>query len=156
MFTDAQATFATAHSATAATSTNISTNVYDLGPLASSPVANLIRDIGVGASQKYVRITCTATATSSDSATVDFRLVTDSASAMAGPVTIASTGAIAKATLVDGWFTDLAIPPGAYQRFIAMNAHVGVTILTAGTFAYHIVTGRSDRRHYAPGVSIDV
>lgn len=144
MFLDNETLLASAHSATAATGSNISTNVLDTGPLATGAVRNL----GAG-EQLILNILCTTTATSTDSATVDFRFVTDSAAGITTPVTLASTGAIAKATLVSGYKTTIHIPNNTgYSRYVGVNAQVGVTILTAGTFKYWISKAAQD--NYAP------
>ena len=153
MFLDNETIFATAHSATAATGSNISTNTLDLGPLATG---NTGRNLG-GGEELWMDIECTVTATSTDSATVDFRLVTDDAATLATPVTLASTGAIAKATLVAGYRTGFALPNRTdYEQYIGINAEVGVTILTAGTFRYQIVKKFDRARHNAAAYTLDV
>lgn len=152
MFIDNDTLLASAHSATGATGSQISTNVLYTGPLATGNVRNL------GAGQDLIlNILVTTTVTSTDSATVDFRFVTDSVSGVTSPVTLASTGAIAKASLTSGTHLKLKIPnSSSYSSYVAVNAQVGVTILVAGTFKYWI--GKETQDNYAPaaGYTLDI
>lgn len=155
MFIDKELQFADGTWAPTATGDNISTNVLDTSPLGGTPTANTGRNLGEGEGM-YLVVTVKTTVTSGGSATVDFRFVTDSSSSIGSPVTLVSSGAIAKATLVAGYQIKLKLPNAAYKRYVAVNANIGTAVLTAGAFEAELVKDLSSNTKYAGGFSIDV
>ena len=164
MFRDNELILATAHSPSTSTATaavNLSTNVWDSGPLGQLGGAvggtNLIRDLGTG-QQLYLHVLCTVAALSATSTgTIEFRLITDSVAGMTtSPTTMASTGALGTATQTIGVETIVAIPPGAFEEFVGVSAFIVGVALTAGTWAYWIDTSIQSNRAYAGGFNLDV
>jgi hypothetical protein len=110
------------------------------------------RDVGAG-SQLFMVIQVDTTVTSGGSATVDFEIVSDAAAAIAtdGSATNhASTGAIAKATLVAGYKTVIALPQGNdYEQFLGVVGNVATAALTAGKVNIFLTQEPSAWRAYA-------
>lgn len=144
-----------------ATGNNYSTNVLDLGPLASgmpiTPYAQLNRNIGAGEAL-WLEVLITASVTSGGAASVEFRLETDDNSGFSSGTLLFSFGAIAKATLVAGYKLRSPLPSGIntpYERYIAVNAAITTNNLTGGTFRVHIVKSVQDNTMYVPGFKLD-
>jgi len=156
MILDKELQFADGTWAPTATGDNISPNVLDLGPLSGLPSANTNRDIGQGA-QMVLLITVKTSVTSGGAATVDFRFRTDSNSNLTtSPVDLASTGAIAKATLIAGYQVKIAIPSSTFKRYVGVNANIGTAVLTAGAFECELVKDVQSNLKYAGAYSLDV
>ena len=106
---DANAQFCDASTITATVANAIVGNVYDTG---SAPTT---KDIGLGAKPMYLVLSIDEAVTSNGSATVTFTLLSDSTADLATSATThLTTGAIAKATLVQGYTADT--PEG--QEFV--------------------------------------
>lgn len=132
----------------AVTTTALLTNVIDLGPLSGG---NTVRDIGAGETL-YLYILVTEAATASGSATVTFTLESDSVATLDSSATVhLTTAAIGKATLVVGYEIKLALPPGAYERYLGVRATVATGPLTAGKFTAMLTSALETRRDYASG-----
>lgn len=156
MIIDKELQFADGTWAPTATGDNISPNVLDTSPLGGIPTANGGRNIGEGESM-YLVITVKTAVTSAGSATVDFRLRTDSAAnGTTAPVDLMSSGAIAKASLIPGYQIRLKLPSASYKKYIMVNANIGTAVLTAGAFEAEIVKDLSSNTKYAGGFSIDI
>tara|TARA_R110002153_G_scaffold253645_2_gene411756 strand:+ start:1986 stop:2435 length:450 start_codon:yes stop_codon:yes gene_type:complete len=128
---------------TAGTGRDLVGDVMDLGPTA--------RDMGAG-QPMYLVLSVDTSVTSGGSATVEFELCSDAQAAIAadGTATIhASTGAIAKATLVAGYETIIALPVGnTYERFLGIVANVGAAALTAGKINAFLTMDHKAHRSY--------
>lgn len=130
----------------AVTATALATNVIDLGPLYDG---NTVRDIGSG-QPLYLHILVEEAATASGSATVVFTLESDSVATIDSSATVHWTSAaIGKATLVVGYVITVALPPGAYERYLALRYTVATGPLTAGKFTASVDAGLDTRRAYA-------
>jgi len=119
-------------------------------------LGDAVRDVGTGY-PLYVVIQVDTAVTSGGNATVDFEIVSDNAAAIAvdGSATNhASTGAIAKATLVAGYKTVIALPQGNdYEQFLGVVANVGTAALTAGKVNVFLTQEPSAWRAYADAVN---
>lgn len=156
MYIDKELQFADGTWAPTATGDNISTNVLDTSPLGGVPTANGGRDLGQG-ENLYLLITVKTTVTSGGSATVDFRLRTDSnANLTTSPVDLIATSAQAIAGLVAGKQFFLKLPSATYKKFIGVNANIGTAVLTAGAFECEIVKDIQQNTKYAGSFSLDV
>jgi hypothetical protein len=84
----------------------------------------------------YVETACT----SAGAATVEIKLVTDSDVNMGSPTVLWSSGAIAKASLVDKYcFGIVRLPKvNKLERYIAAQIVIGVAALTAGAFDIYL------------------
>lgn len=84
----------------------------------------------------YLVVQVDTAVTSAGAATVDFKLASDAQAAIAtdGSATVHfSSGAIAKATLVAGYYVaKVELPKGTYERYVGILADVGTAALTAG------------------------
>lgn len=158
MIIDNELLFADGTWAPTALGDNISTNVWDSGPLSGTPTANAGRDLGIG-EPLWLVITVKTAVASAGAATVDFRLRTDSASSLiSAPVDLASTGAIAKATLVAGYQMRLRFPSianQAYKRYLGCNANIGTAVLTAGAFHVAVTKDVQSNARYAGAFGLD-
>ena len=164
MLRDNELILATAHSPTSSTATaavNLSTNVYDTGPLGQLGGAvggtNTRGDLGTG-TPMFLHILCTTAALSATSTgTIEFRLLTDSAATFASPATIATTGALGTATQTAGVEQVIPLPPlAAYEQLIGVSAFIVGVALTQGTWAYWIDASVQSNRAYAGGFNLDV
>lgn len=110
--------------------------------------------VGVGEGQLYLVITVDTTATSGGSATAVFSLVSDGDSAIGSPNVIASTAAIAVATLVQGYpALVLALPiSDVYERYLAIQQTTAVAAFTAGKINAFLTTTPPARRAYPDGI----
>lgn len=158
MIIDNELLFADGTWAPTATGDNVSTNVWDSGPLGGVPNANTGRDFGQG-ENVWMVITVKTAVTSAGAATVDFRLRTDSAASLvSSPVDLIATGAIPKATLVAGYQTRLKFPSiqlQNYKRYLGCNANIGTAVLTAGAFHVAITKDIQGNTKYASGFNLD-
>jgi len=119
----------------AVTSTAVSTNSYDTGPLALG--GNQAGDIGRG-EELFVAISTLVAAAAAGSATVNFEIIQADDGALTTNVeTLAQTGPIPKASLAAGATVLLQVgraTPLAPRRYIGVRYTVGTGPLTAGTF----------------------
>lgn len=134
MLADFQNIASDKQSIAAAAGTVVSTNILDLRavgtiPQGGSPIADLGRawDVNWG-----VLIT-TAVSTGS-SPTVDFRICSSAASDLSSPTVLVSSGAIAAATLVAGYWVPACTRsvPFITQRYLGMNYVIAVATTTTG------------------------
>lgn len=149
MFVDAHNEFSDGQ---AVTSSAISTNVIDLGPVA----ANTLRDIGAG-EEVYlvVRTIVAATDTSSD-ATLTVSLESDSTADLATSATVHfTTAALAFATFSPAGATLVAVrlPAGNYEQYLGVRYTVASGPLTAGNFDAFLTKDYAAYRSYAKGYS---
>jgi len=112
---------------TSGTDTDLIGDVIDLGSTTS--------DVGNG-QPIYLVIQVDTAVTSGGSATVDFKLLSDAAAAIAVDGTATqhfASGPIAKATLVAGYTVAVvALPIGTYERFLGVATTTAAAALTAG------------------------
>ena len=119
--------------AQAVTSTAISTNVIDLGPVTD----NATRDIGIGDPLWLVIQTNTSCTDTGDDATVAFTLETaDNEALSSNAVVHYTTGALAFSAYKDAGTTVACIrlPSGNYKRYMGVRYTVASGPLTAGKF----------------------
>lgn len=119
--------------AQAVTSTAISTNVIDLGPVTD----NATRDLGIGDPLWLVIQTNTACTDAGDDATVAFTLETaDNEALSSNAVVHYTTGALAFAVYKDAGTTVVCVrlPSGNYKRYMGVRYTVASGPLTAGKF----------------------
>jgi hypothetical protein len=139
--------------AQAVTSTAISTNVIDLGPVTD----NTLRDIGTGNPVwLIVKTNTTATDTSSD-ATLTITLESDSTANLATSATVHySTGAIAFASFATAGTVLVAVmlPSGLYEQYLGVRFTVASGPLTAGAFDAFLTKDADLYRAYAKRWSI--
>lgn len=130
MILDAENEFSDAQ---AVTSTAISSNVIDLGPVNH----NTTRDIGTGEETYLVVITQTAATDTGSDATLTVSLESDSTADLATSATVHyTTGALAFAAFSPAG-TVLAmvrLPAGNYERYLGVRYTVASGPLTAGNF----------------------
>lgn len=134
MFSDGQAV----------TNSQASTNHIDLGA---------VRDIGVGEPLEVVFVSPVA-ALSAGASTLTIALETDTQSSFATKVTLAQSGAIAKAAITAG--AELWRPkvPAGVQRYLRAYYTVGTADLTAGTFTAGIVLDRRAHAYVASRLNV--
>ena len=112
---------------TSGTDTDLIGDVIDLGSTTS--------DIGNG-QPIYLVIQVDTAVTSGGSATVDFKLLSDAAAAIAVDGTATqhfASGPVAKATLIAGYTVAVvALPIGTYERFLGVATTTAAAALTAG------------------------
>lgn len=115
-FSDAQAeTTVAAHD---------STNIVDLGADSNQAIGH----------ELYLNIIVETAVTSAGAATVQFQLLTDDNAAFSSASTLWDSGAIGKATLVDGYqVCRIRVPKGA-ERYLKVVYTIGTAALTAGKF----------------------
>lgn len=134
--------------AQAVTSTAISTNVIDLGPVTD----NVLRNIGTGEPVYLIVSTnTTATDTSSD-ATLTVTLESDSTANLATSATVHySTGAIAFAGYATAGTVVAAVqlPAGNYEQYLGVRYTVASGPLTAGAFDAFLTKDAQLWRAYA-------
>ncbi len=139
--------------AQAVTSTAISTNVIDLGPVTD----NVLRDIGTG-NDIYLIVKTNTTATDSGSdATLTITLESDSTANLATSATVHySSGAIAFAGFATAGTTLVAVrlPAGAYEQYLGVRYTVASGPLTAGAFDAFLTKDADLYRAYAKRWSI--
>jgi len=137
----------------------ISENVIDLGPLGGA-TANTIRDIGAGRTL-YLHILVKETFDSAEEdATLDVTLESDSTADLATSATVhwTSTLVIAEATLVAGYWIakGIAIPSGAYERYLGLRFNNATHAFTAGKVDAWISENRYDDRTYEAGFTTGI
>lgn len=140
----------------AITADAISSNVVDLGPLSAG---NTIRDIGAG-EPLYLHILVKTPLTDADgSPTLTVTLESDSAAGLNSSPTVHWTAsAITEATLVAGYWIakGIAIPAGAYQRYLGIRYTTNVADFDGGTVDAWLSNNRYDDRTYESGFSTGI
>jgi|SRR6185436_13518658 len=166
MIRDNELIFAAAQSPTT-TDTCLSTNVYDSGPLASSPFANTGRDFGAG-TPLYLEIVITTSGLSAATASqINFQLITAGNVGMTSPTVMveslaqSATSYIATSAsaAVQQTRIVLPVPPGtetqAWKQYIAVNCKITLGVLSALAYNAYITAMPSTFRFYAPGWKLD-
>lgn len=128
----------------AVTATAASTDIIDLGAT---------RDLGNGEPLELV-ILCTETAVSGGSSTVTFDLQTDDNSSFSSAATIASSGAIAKASITAGTELLRVKVPLNVERYLRIYYTVATADLTSGKFTAFLAHDRQANRAYASGFTV--
>lgn len=142
----------------ALTATAVSTNVIDLGPLGGD-TANTIRDIGAGETLYLHILVTTVLDSAGEAATLTATLESDSTANLATSATTHWTsGSVAEATLAAGYWVakGVAIPAGAYERYLGVRFTVGTENFTSGKVSAWLSTNRYDDRTYESGYSTGV
>lgn len=123
--------------AQAITVTAASTNVIDLGPIATG----ITRDIGKGTDIPLL-IQVVEKFTAAGAATLTIDLQTDSVENFASPKTVWTSGAIAVADLVAGKVViPEAIQRGTDERYLRLNYTVATGPMTAGKIVAGVTMG---------------
>lgn len=138
----------------AVTSTAISTNVIDLGPVTD----NTLRDIGTGEPLYLIVSTAVAATDSGSDATLAVSLESDSTADLATSATVHyTTGALAFAAFSPAGTTLVAIPipSGLYERYLGVRYTVASGPLTAGQFDAFLTHDIQRYRAYADRQTID-
>lgn len=121
--------------ALALTSSQVSTNIIPLGPLADG---NARRNIGEANNQLYLVLQVGTALTSSGSSTLAIALETDDATGFGTAATIMSIPAIAKSSLTANALFVYPLPPGAYEDYLRLSYTVATADFTAGTLTAEI------------------
>ncbi len=110
--------------------------------------------VGIGEGQLFLVVTVDTTATSGGAATLQINLIADDNGAMASPVVLASSGAIAVASLVQGrTVIVLALPiTDSYERYLGIQQVTGTAAFTAGKINAFLTTTPPARRAYPDGI----
>ncbi|MFZ5692450.1 MAG: Bbp16 family capsid cement protein [Pseudomonadota bacterium] len=123
--------------AQAITATAASTNVIDLGPIASG----IVRDIGKG-KQIPLLIQVIEAFTAAGAATLTVTLEVDSVENFASPKTVWTSPAIGKADLVPGKvIIPEYVPRGTDERYMRLNYTVATGPMTAGKITAGVTMG---------------
>ena len=134
--------------AQAVTSTAISTNVADLGPVTD----NTLRDIGTGEPLYLVVQTAVACTDTGNDATLTVTLESDSTANLAtSPTVHFSTGALAFSAFAPAGAVVAAVrlPAGLYERYLGVRYTVANGPLTAGAFDAFLTRDVQRFRAYA-------
>lgn len=139
--------------AQAVTSTAISANVLNLGPVTD----NTLRDIGTGNPMYLIVKTNTAATDTSSDATLTITLESDSTEGLeTSPTVHYSTGAIAFASFATAGTVLAAVilPAGSYEQYLGLRYTVASGPLTAGKFDAFLTKDADLYRAYAKRWSI--
>lgn len=128
MILDAESLFSNEQAVTA---TADSTNVIHVGAR---------RDIAIG-TDLFFFVHVPVTATAAGAATVTFALVTASDLAFTAPTTLATSGAIGKAELVQGTYAWIGKLPYNVEEYLKLTYTVATGPLTAGKFTAGLTNG---------------
>jgi hypothetical protein len=104
----------------------------------------------------WLIVQVTADFTSGGAATVEFILASDAAAAIATNGTASvhwRSGAIAIATLVEGYRFAIKIPLGTYERYVGILATTAVATTTAGSITAFMTKDAPNWKAYAEAVS---
>lgn len=111
-------------------------DVVDLG--GGTPATDGVNDVD----GLYLVISVDTAVTSGGSATVQFHLCSDAQAAIATDLSATyhfSTSAIAKATLVAGYYVcKVELPKGTYERYLGILQTTAVAALTAGAVSAYL------------------
>jgi hypothetical protein len=143
MIMDSLLEFADSQDISQVAGTYLSTNVVDLQEA---------RDIGNG-QPLYLVIQIDAAVTSGGSATVNFRLRSDSVAAIHATTSTGhiETGAIAIASLVAGYQLIIPLPPegsNAYEQYLGVQAIIATATTTAGTYSAFLTLDPAGNKSY--------
>jgi len=162
---DNELIFSASSSTPTGTATNLSTNVLDLGPLASSPFSNAGRDMGSGESLFLEIIITTSGLSAATASMINFELITSASSAMSTPTILvasqatSSTSYIATSASAAIQQTRIILPippaPGQYLRYLAVNCRVTLGAISALAYTAHIIKAPTTYMAYAPGFKLD-
>lgn len=125
------------------------------GGATGGPSDNVIRDIGAGEPLYLHILVATTMLASGGAAEFDVTLESDSAAALNVAATVhwTSTLLIPKATLVAGYWIakGVAIPSGAYQRYLGLRYNATTNNFTSGALSAWLSSNRYDDRTYESG-----
>lgn len=148
MLFDKQNLFSDQQNLAQAAGTYTSTNAIDLGANPAAPLVNSaggtftpIKDLGRGGQAELVA-QVTETFTSGGAATVTAQLIQSAASNLGSPTVLASSQAIAVASLVAGYQFRIEVPVGVSQRYLGMQYVIGTAATTAGKVTAGFTTDR--------------
>jgi hypothetical protein len=112
-------------------------------------------DIGTG-EDTYLVIQVDTAVTSLGSATVDFKYVESDTADLGTPTTLASTGAVGKATLIAGYQALKMKIPANSKRYVGVIYTVATADLTAGAFSAFLTKDlqSAKTRTYASGYTV--
>lgn len=129
---DLAATLMDAQDVHATDSTVVSTNAYDLGSPGTDAIGNtIVHDPG----QSNLNVECRVTTAASGGTSAKFQVITSASANLGSPTVVASSEAIAVASLVAGYrFLPCRVPVGVTQRYL------GCQIVTVGAVAALNVT----------------
>lgn len=119
-----------------------------------------VTDRGIGAlignAALFLVITVEDAATSGGSATASFSLLTDADPAMGSPTVVATTGALAVASMTSGALvTVLAVPVGfAWERYVGLRQTTGTAAFTAGSINAFLTPTPPSRFSYPQNAAI--
>ncbi len=131
MLLDKLTTFSDQQTIAAVASTIASTYSVDVGAAGTDNMGNTpIQDIGRTPVDLLVQVT--ETVTSAGAATVTFQLIHSDNADLSSPTILATTPAIALATLVAGYQARLGMAPGVTKRYIGVQYVIGTATTTAG------------------------
>ena len=113
---------------------------------------SVARDVGNG-QPVYLVIQIDAAVTSGGSATVQFRLRSDSVAAVHATTSTghADSGAIAVASLVAGYQLIIPLPPegdNTYEQYLGVQAIVAAATTTAGTYSAFLTLDPAGNKSY--------
>lgn len=116
------------------------------------------QDIGEGEDLYMVFNVNTTAAATGGASNVTFQIIESASADLSTPTVIAQTGAIAKGTLVAGYYTALRIPPQVGSkgaRYLGGYFAVDTNNLTSGKFDAFITKDIQDgKKFYASGFAI--
>lgn len=153
MISDRQNTFSNDQAVTADA---ISTNVIDLGPLGGG---NTIRDIGSGEPLFLHILVKSAMTDAVGTPTLTVTLESDSVATLDNSATVHWTAtAVPEATMIAGYWIakGVAIPPGAYERYLGVRYTTNSADFDGGTIDAWLSNNRYDDRTYKSGFSTGV
>jgi hypothetical protein len=146
MIIDAQNQFSAAQ---AVTTTAVSTNVIDLSQA---------REVFAG-KEVEIAFSVDVAALAVGAATVNFQVITSTASTMTSPTIVTQTDAIPKASLTQYARFTVGVPSAFInnlgQRYFAVQYTIGSGPLTAGSFTASVVADWADvPKYYASGYAV--
>jgi hypothetical protein len=147
MIIDRQNQFSTDQAITADA---ISENVIDLGPLGGA-TANTIRDIGAGKTLYLHILVKTALTDADGTPTLTITLESDDVADLSTSPTVHHTiTAVTEAAMVAGYWIakGIAIPAGAYQRYLGLRYTTNSADFDGGTVDAWLSENRYDDRTY--------
>jgi hypothetical protein len=131
--------------------TDAAGDVYDTRGGKTTP-ANASSKWGAGKELfGYIQITADVSGTSS---TIQFEFISSAAATLTTPTTHWDSGAIAEATLVDGYEISFRLPPNeTYLRYLGFQWTVGTATTTAGTCTFLLTPHIDVLQAYASGLT---
>jgi hypothetical protein len=145
MIRDLQNTFATEQAITV----DAISHVIDLGPLGAG---NTIRDIGAGKTLYLHVLVTTGLDSAGEAATLQVTLESDSTADLATSATVHwDSGTLTEAALATAgtWIAKgIAIPAGAYERYLGLRFNNATEAFTSGKVSAWLSENRYDDRTY--------